>query len=377
MNTDRAYVGNLPIRNTHHSQLPAEVVLQPPHNSPHHRILQPLKSALHHHPAHSSQLPMRKMEHIHYPPPPPPPPPVGHPQIPAVVRPAVVQSVSTIILIGYLTNGIPKRIRRPITVPTRLADPQKPRIAKPKSRNSSKSAPAIHTQRPSIIKNDTSRPHTPVIPPQPPVYPHVKGEATILHLDPPATRYPLPTPVVPTVIHTPSHGPVAPPPQNIQRKRWRHNYLEAYKASLDAEAENHFVREQVAPLNPVLSAPPIPFRYHGTLRGKLLLLFSGMEMFHGVVEDMNPLPQIAWDVRCAPSTLVITARPYPFSDPTLTKKQMKRRALLDHNEVLRLYGQASTNPPYVLSYLYLSILFRNFKESDILFSRCTVGQTMS
>ncbi len=300
---------------------------------------------------------MRKMEHVHY-----PPPPSGHPQIPAIVRPAVVQSVSAnIILITYLTNGIPKRIRRPITVPTRLADPLKPRIAKPKSRNNSKSAPAIHSMRPSIIKNDTSRPHTPVIPgqyvPKPPVYPHVKGEATILHLDPPATRYPLPTPVVPTVIHTPIHGPAVHPPLNIQRKRWRHNYLEAYKASLDAEAENHFVREQVAPLNPVLSAPPIPFRYHGTLRERLLLLLSGVKMFYGVFEDMNPLPQIAWDVRCAPSTLVITARPYPFSDPTLTKTQMKRRALLDHNEVLRLYGQASTNPPYVLSYLYIFYLF--------------------
>jgi len=70
-------------------------------------------------------------------------------------------------------------------------------------------------------------------------------------------------------------------------------------------------------------------------------------VFQGAPEDMNPLPQIAWDVRFAPSALVITSRPYPFSDPTLTKKQMKRRALLDHNEVLRLYGQASTNPPYV------------------------------
>ena len=355
MNTDRGYVGNPPIRETYRSQLPAQVVLQHPHNSPHHRILQPLKSALHHHPAHSPQPLMRKMEHVHYP---PPPPASGHPQIPAIVRPAavrpaVVQSVGTITLIAYLTNGIQKRIRRPITVPTRLAAPMKPRIAKPTSRINSKSAPAIHNIRPSIIKNDTSRPHTPVIPgqyaPKPLVYPHVKGEATILHLDPPATRYPLPTPVVPTVIHTPTHGHVVQPPLNIQRKRWRHNYLGAYKASLDAEAENHFVREQVAPLNPVLSAPPIPFRYHGTLREKLLLLVSGMKMFYGVFEDMNPLPQIAWDVRCAPSTLVITARPYPFSDPTLTKTQMKRRALLDHNEVLRLYGQASTNPPYVLS----------------------------
>jgi hypothetical protein len=160
-------------------------------------------------------------------------------------------------------------------------------------------------------------------------------------------------------------------PLNIQRKRWRQHYLEAYKASLDAEAENHFVREQVAPLNPVLSAAPIPFRYLGTWRETLFGrgLFSGL-LFQGVLEDMNPLPQIAWDVRCAPSTLVITARPYPFSDPTLTKKQMKRRAVLDYNEVLRLYGQASTNPPYVLSFLSLSTSLKSYS----LFSRCTVGQ---
>ena len=359
MNTDLWHTGQFPSRKTHRSQRPAEIVLQPPHNSPHHRDLQPLRSAIHRHSTYSSQLPMRKMEHVHY------PPPAGHPRIPAIVRPAVVQSVSTrtIIPIIYLTNCILKRIRRPITVPTRLADPPKPRIAKPKSRNSSKLAPAAHTQRPSILRNDTSRPHTPVIPghyiPQPPpVYPHAKGEATILHLDPPAMRYPLPTPVVPAVIHTPTsthdHPGVA-PPLNVQRKRWRHNYLAAYKASLDAEAENHFVREQVAPLNPVLSAPPVPFRYLGTLREKW---FGGMEMFQGVLEDMNPLPQIAWDVRCAPSTLVITARPYPFSDPTLSKKQMKRRALLDYNEVLRLYGQASTNPPYVFSYISFLSGFR-------------------
>jgi hypothetical protein len=365
MNTDREHAVKHSSRKTDRSQLPAEIVLQPPHNSPHHRNLQPLKSAIHRHPAYSSQFPTRKMEHVHY------PPSVGHSQIPAIVRPAVVQSVSTIILIIYLTNGIPKRIRRPITIPTRLADLPQPRVIKPKSNNTSKFAPAPHTSRPSIIKNDTSRPHTPVIPgqyaPQPPIYTHAKGEATILHLDPPATRFPLPTPIVPTVIHTPAHAPVAPVPLNIQRKRWRHNYLEAYKASLDAEAENHFVREQVAPLNPVLSAPPIPFCYFGTLKEK----FFEMELFQGVLEDMNPLPQIAWDVRCAPSTLVITARPYPFSDPTLTKKQMKRRALLDHNEVLRLYGQASTNPPYVI--LFFSC--QGF-ETEIVRSRCTVGQTI-
>jgi len=172
---------------------------------------------------------------------------------------------------------------------------------------------------------------------------------------------------VPTVTHTPTptthDHPVLPQPLNIQRKRWRQHYLEAYKASLDAEAENNFVREQVAPLNPVLSAAPIPFRYLGTLKEKLFEIGIGSGLFQGVLEDMNPLPQIAWDVRCAPSTLVITARPYPFSDPTLTKKQMKRRSLLDYNEVLRLYGQASTNPPYVLSYIFLFFLpLRGFRR---------------
>jgi len=175
-----------------------------------------------------------------------------------------------------------------------------------------------------------------------------------------------------TVIHTPIHAPIAPAPLNVQRKRWRHNYFEAYKTSLDVEAENYFVREQVAALNPVLSAPPIPFCYLGTFRETLF----GMEMFQGVLVDMNPYECVTTHlpnelVRCPPSTLVVTARPYPFSDPTLTKRRMKRRALLDYHEVLRLYGQASTNPPCVVLFFLSCQCF----ETEIIFSRCTVGQT--
>jgi len=123
-------------------------------------------------------------------------------------------------------------------------------------------------------------------------------------------------------------------------------------------------------LNPVLSAPPIPFCYLGTFRETLFR----MEMFQGILVDMNPCECVTTHlpnelVRCPPSTLVVTARPYPFSDPTLTKRWMKRQALLDYHEVLRLYGQASTNPPCIVLFFLSCQCF----ETEIIFSRCTVG----
>ena len=101
MSNNRVGAGRLPSRKIHSTQLPAVIASEPPHNSPHYRNLQPLKSAIHRNPAHSTRFHMRKMGHVQYP---PPGGPVGHAQIPAMSRPAVVQSVSTTVVAMYVTN---------------------------------------------------------------------------------------------------------------------------------------------------------------------------------------------------------------------------------------------------------------------------------
>jgi len=148
------------------------------------------------------------------------------------------------------------------------------------------------------MKDDTSRPHTPVIPgqyaPPSPVYAPAKGEATLLHLDPPATRFPLPTPVDPTVTHVPTHVPLAPAPLNIQRNAVAEQLPRGIQG-LPRRRGRKLLRPRArrAAQPRLVRAPhPIPFCHLGTFREKLL----GMAVFQRALEDMNPQPQIVWDV---------------------------------------------------------------------------------
>jgi len=185
MSNDRVRAGGLPSRKTHGTQLPAEVASEPPHISPHHRNLQPIRSATHRNPAHSSRA--RRSTYS-----------ARCPAVPSVTlrllllvdRQLCNRSVPPYLPCISITNTTSKNIRRPILVPTRLADPPKHRIAKPNPGLSTTLTPRL-----SIMKIDTTRPHIPVIPgqysPPPPVYAPPKA---LLHLDPPTTCFSLTTP---------------------------------------------------------------------------------------------------------------------------------------------------------------------------------------
>ena len=82
--------------------------------------------------------------------------------------------------------------------------------------------------------------------------------------------------------------------------RWRNNYPGGYKASLDAEAEktSSASRSRLS----ILSYPRP--RSPSATSGRSGRSGRNTRVFQGALKDMNPLPQIAWDVRCVPSTLV-------------------------------------------------------------------------
>jgi hypothetical protein len=120
----------------------------------------------------------------------------------------------------------------------------------------------------------------------------------------------------------------------------RRTFLQNYAHALKVEAYQELLRAQVAPLNPILAAPPCPHFLFGTKFERVFdsnILMRWMSKRHG-------LPSIVWDVRNPPNTAYITAWPYA-PNSTMSRKEQMKRGPVDGSEVVRFYNQAVTNPP--------------------------------
>lgn len=126
-----------------------------------------------------------------------------------------------------------------------------------------------------------------------------------------------------------------------EQVRWRRIFLSSYEQALKMDAQNNLLREQVAPLNPILAAPPPPNSFYGS---KYEFLFETDLALRWMLKT-SVFPLITWDISCPISTLRITARPYPYIDPNLNCKEQRKRAPVDNTELLRFFSQAATNPP--------------------------------
>jgi hypothetical protein len=129
-------------------------------------------------------------------------------------------------------------------------------------------------------------------------------------------------------------------PVNDAQVLSRRTFLQNYAHALKVEAYQELLRIQVAPLNPILAAPPCPHFLFGTKFEHIFdsnIVMKWMSKRHG-------LPSIVWDVRNPPETAYITAWPYT-PDPSMSRKEQMKRGPVDGSEVMRFYNQAVTNPP--------------------------------
>lgn len=126
--------------------------------------------------------------------------------------------------------------------------------------------------------------------------------------------------------------------------RWRRASLQNHAHALKVKAYQEFLIAQVAPLNPVLAAPPCPHFVFGTRLERMFetnVVMRWMSKRHG-------LPSVVWDVRNPPNSAFITAWPYS-PDPSMNRKEQMKRAPVSASEILRFYNQAVTNPPSTVS----------------------------
>jgi len=150
-------------------------------------------------------------------------------------------------------------------------------------------------------------------------------------------------PVVTTVAHTTTHVPIAPAPLNIRRTRWRGGGTTTSGHTRPPSMPKQKITSSASRSRCSIPSCPCP-RSPSAASVRSRRISLGVP---GRAGEHKPAAPDCVGCPVRPSTLVITARPCPFSNPTLTKKQMNRPAPLDYNEALRLYVQVSTNPPYV------------------------------